>query len=261
MMRAVTAGRRRSVAVLVAALAAIATAFATPAQAEAPKAASFDVLQLNLCNGGFAHCYSAGRSVDSAIAAIRQRRPDVVTLNEVCAPDITRLTHETGYAGEFTPIGSKVTGAPQPCSEGRGDYGVAVLAHPDQGSLVDGLVEKQFAAQDGGKEARVLLCAPFSQFAACTGQLSMDGNVAAQQCVELAQAAAGLGAATLLGGDLNLAEGGNPDVRACVPQGWYSKGDGTMQHVFATGAFGFERTENLPIEGSDHPGFLVELAR
>ncbi|GAA2816247.1 endonuclease/exonuclease/phosphatase family protein [Saccharopolyspora taberi] len=263
MMRAVTAGRRRSAALwTAAALAAFVTAFAPQASAQqAPKAASFDVLQLNLCNGGFANCYSAGRSVDSAIEAIQQRRPDVVTLNEICAPDITRITHETGYQGEFTPIGSKVTGAPQPCSEGRGDYGVAVLAHPDHGAIGEGKIERQFTAQDGGKEARVMLCAPFSNFAACTGYLSTNGKVASEQCGELAQAATGFGASTVVGGDLNLAEGGNPDVRACVPDGWYSKGDGTMQHVLATNAFTFERSENLPVEGTDHPGFLVETVR
>lgn len=263
MMRAVTAGRRRSVALCAAALLAVfVTAFGSQAGAQqAPKAASFDVLQLNLCNGGFAQCYSAGTAVDSAIAAIQQRRPDVVTLNEICAPDITRITHETGYQGEFTPIGSKVTGAPQPCSDGRGDYGVAVLAHPDHGAIGGTVVERQFVAQDGGKEARVLVCAPFSSFAACTGFLSVDAKVASDQCKELTQVAAGFAPKTLLAGDLNLAEGGDPDVRSCVPTGWFSKGDGGVQHVFATNSFTFERAENLPVEGTDQPGLLVETAR
>ena len=63
MERAVRSRRRsagRALAVLVALAGLLIPA--APAQAAGP----FDVLQLNLCDGGFAPCYSAGRSVDSA---------------------------------------------------------------------------------------------------------------------------------------------------------------------------------------------------
>src|SRR5581483_6694532 len=47
-------------------------------------------LQFNLCDSGLAACYT-GRSVAVAAAVIRQQRPDIVTLNEVCRPDVSEL--------------------------------------------------------------------------------------------------------------------------------------------------------------------------
>jgi hypothetical protein len=255
MVRITRAGRTAAV------LAALTTLF-VPMTSQARAAGSFDVLQLNLCHSGLADCFVGGdTSVDSAIAAIKSKRPDVVTLNEVCASDITKLVHETGYGWTFAPVGNKGSSGPYQCSDGRGDYGVAILSHPDRGAVGDNVVRKQYAAQDGGNEQRVLLCAPYSDFAACTTHLSADnGDVAAKQCAELTGVAGGFGGSTVIGGDFNLTYGGSPNVQGCVPSGWFRKGDGSVQHVFATDArFDFERTENLPIDGTDHPGFLVEL--
>jgi hypothetical protein len=259
------AGLRRSAALWAAAaltaLAAVALPTLSAAHAQAPAGKSFDVLQLNLCNSGFTDCYSAGKSVDSAIAVIQQRRPDVVTLNEICAQDITRMTNETGYLWEFTPVGDKTTGSPYACKEGRGDYGVAILSHPDLGA-VGGAVERQYTAQDGSNEQRVLLCVPYSKAAACTTHLSAnDGQIASEQCRELSGIATALGAESVIGGDLNLISGGNPDVQGCVPDGWYRKDDGSVQHVLAMNIFQFEHAETIPIDGTDHPGLLVETAR
>ncbi|MGW3471212.1 hypothetical protein ACWDKQ_22755 [Saccharopolyspora sp. NPDC000995] len=101
-------GLRRSAAMwMAAALTALAAVAVPVAQAQAPAAKHFDVLQLNLCNSGFADCCSAGKAVNSAIALIQRRRPDVVTLNESCARDITLMTRETGYLWEFAPAGDK----------------------------------------------------------------------------------------------------------------------------------------------------------
>ncbi|MGP4021633.1 endonuclease/exonuclease/phosphatase family protein [Saccharopolyspora sp. 5N708] len=241
-----------------AALAAFAAVAIPVAHAQTPTARSFDVLQLNLCNSGFEDCYSAGKSVDSAIAMIQQRRPDVVTLNEICARDITRMTNETGYLWEFTPVGDKTTGSPYACGDGRGDYGIAILTHPDLGAAGTP-VERQFAAQDDGNEQRVLLCVPYSKAAACTTHLAANNaQIAAEQCRELSGIATALGAETVIGGDLNLLSGGIPDVQACVPDGWYRKDDGSVQHVFAMNTFQFERAEMLPVDGTNHPGLLIE---
>ncbi|GAA0507405.1 hypothetical protein GCM10011581_20870 [Saccharopolyspora subtropica] len=253
---------RRSAALwVVAALAAVATVALPAAHAQAPAARSFDVLQLNLCHSGSADCSSDGRAVDSAIALIQQRRPDVVTLNEVCASDITRMTSETGYLWEFTPAGDESTGGPRACRDGRGDYGIAVLAHPDLGAG-GAPIERQYAAQDATTEQRVLLCVPFSTVAACTTHLSAtDARVAAEQCRELSGVATALNAETVVAGDFNLVSGGSPDVQECVPNGWYRKDDGSVQHVLAMDVFHFRRAETLPVDGSDHPGLLVETDR
>lgn len=251
--------RRSTVLWAVAVLAAAVSAVLPTAHAQAPR--SFDVLQLNLCNSGDEACFSGGRSVDAAIEAIHQRRPDVVTLNEVCASDITRMTAETDYRWEFTPAGDAGTGDPARCQDGRGDFGVAILTHPDVGAPGEP-VEQQFAAQDGSGVQRVLLCVPYSQVSACTAHLSeTDGQVAADQCHELTGIATALGAQAVLGGDLSLVSGGAPDVRTCVPEGWYAKDDGSVQHVFAMNAFHFEQVETLPIDGTDHPGLLVQTTR
>jgi hypothetical protein len=254
--------RLRPMTALGVAVSAFALVF-TPASAPRAQAAtSFDVLQLNLCNSGFADCYASGKSVDSAINAIKTKRPGVVTINEVCAQDITRMAQETTYRWAFAAAGNKGSGGPYQCSDGRGDYGIAILSHPDNGAAGQS-VKKQYSAQDGGNEQRVMLCAPYSRFSACTTHLSADdGAVAAKQCKELTDVATGLGTATVIGGDFNLSYGGNPNVQDCVPTGWFRKGDDSVQHVFATDQhFDFERTEKLSIEGTDHPGFLVELTR
>ncbi|PKW13392.1 endonuclease/exonuclease/phosphatase family protein [Saccharopolyspora spinosa] len=255
-------GLRRSAAMWVAAALTVLAAVAVPvAQAQAPAAKPFDVLQLNLCNSGFADCYSAGKAVNSAIALIQQRQPDVVTLNEICAQDITRMTRETGYLWEFTPVGDKSTGGPYTCKDWRGDYGIAILTHPDLGAAGEP-VERQYAAQDGSNEQRVLLCVPYSKVSACTTHLSAaDGRIAAEQCRELSGVAAALGAESVIGGDLNLVSGGNPDVQGCVPDGWYRKDDGSVQHVLAMDVFRFENAETIPVDGTDHPGLLVKTTR
>ncbi|WP_243790457.1 endonuclease/exonuclease/phosphatase family protein [Saccharopolyspora gloriosae] len=236
------------------------TGFAVPAFADTT-AEPFDVLQLNLCHSGVADCYTGDdTAVRSGIATVRQRTPDVVTLNEICAHDITTMTKETGYHAEFAAAGHR-DGGPYQCADDRGDYGVAILTHPDLGAPSGDVTERTYTAQDGGTEQRVMLCAPFSAISACTTHLSADApEIAGEQCRELMGAATGAGRPTVIGGDFNLSHGGTPDVQNCVPDGWFRKGDGSVQHVFANGDFGFERTENLPIEGTDHPGLLVELS-
>ncbi len=255
-------GHRAAVSVM-AGLAALAAALAPVSTAYAANGASFDVLQLNLCHSGAADCYTEGdQSISAAVAAIKDKRPDVVTLNEVCAPDITKMVHDTGYHAEFRAAGHKGSG-PYQCAGGRGDYGIGVLSHPDMGAPSGPVRSARFAVQDGGNEERVMLCVPYPNAAACTTHLSADdGQVAAKQCRELTGAATGMGIPAVIGGDLNLTHGGTPNVQDCVPRGWFRKGDGSVQHVFAPQVnFQFARTENLPIAGTDHPGFLVELTR
>lgn len=232
----------------------------SPQASAATQAKPFDVLQLNLCHSGLADCFSEGEAIDAAAATIKQQQPAVVTLNEVCAEDITKLTKATGYLWEFTPAGNSDTGEPYQCADGRGDYGIAILSHPEQGSGGKDIVEQQYTEQDGAVEQRVMLCVPYMNFSACTTHLSADNStIATKQCTELMDVATGLGNATVIGGDFNLTYGGRPDVQDCVPEGWFRKGDGSVQHVFATNSYQFEGTETLPLEGTDHPGLLVHL--
>lgn len=232
---------------------------AAPVAQPAPAATPFGILQLDLCRAGAAGCSSDETAVDASIAAIHQRTPKLVTLNEVCAHDITRMSGETGYHAEFTPA-VQAAGGPAPCADGRGDYGIAVLAHPDLGAVSSGITERVFTAQDGSDQRKVMLCAPFSGLAACTSQLSeADPAIAAKQCDELTGAASALSKPTVLGGDLRLRRGGDPDVTDCVPSGWWQTGDGATQHVLGTADYGLRGTEQLPVAGTDRSGLLVTL--
>lgn len=217
--------------------------------------ARFDVLQVNLCRNDDTGCRSTGDPVASAIDAMRRHQPDLVTLNEVCAHDITAILRQTSYQGEYTPV-RDASGGPVRCADGRGDYGIAVLAHPDQGAPGENVVERPFAAQDGGQQRRVLLCAPFSGFSACTTDLSPREDTARRQCGELADVASGYGERTVVGGDYRLQ---GPDVSGCVPRGWLRADDGAGQHVLATNFYQLGDSQNLPVPGTARPGLLVGL--
>ena len=148
-----TAGRVTNRSLLVAAvLAALVSAFAPAATPRAEAAGPFDVLQVNLCNSGVADCYTGGeRPVAATSAIIQERTPDVVTVNEVCAKDITRLARETGYHPEFVAAGDESTGQPYRCTEGRGDYGIATLTHPDLGAATGQVVHRDAVAVFDGQ--------------------------------------------------------------------------------------------------------------
>src|SRR3954454_22574834 len=73
----------------------------------ADTAASYTLLQMNLCLSGFGGCN--GRStypavVDEAVARIREVRPDAVTLSETCRGDVERIARRTGYRMRFSRI-------------------------------------------------------------------------------------------------------------------------------------------------------------
>jgi hypothetical protein len=63
----------------------------------------------------------------------------------------------------------------------------------------------------------------------------------------------------VVGGDLNLRFGGVPDVQACVPPGWYRKGDSAVQHILATDDLTFDSSQLLPMERTDHDAWTVRL--
>src|SRR2546428_12178225 len=106
--------RTKILGVLGALAAAVAgTVLATNADA-APSAQEFKLMQLNLCNSGIAPCYEKynkhSDSVGEAVELIRKYRPNVVTLNEVCAGDTAYIAQATGYVRDsrtFTTVHNK----------------------------------------------------------------------------------------------------------------------------------------------------------
>ncbi len=233
----------------------------------------FWVLQLNLCNSGIAKCFQGGAAVPEGAGVITSTAPDVVTLNEVCAPDVAQLA--TTLAGvyssstvvwAFKAARNRGTGGPFKCKNGT-DYGVGVVAHVPGTFNGAQTFSGIYANQDpGSSEERAWLCInAVGNFYACTTHLAAgNGPVALAQCKDLTnnlipavRAAGGGYAPTAIGGDFNLKFRGSPDVQSCVPGGYYRKGDGDVQHIFATTDLAFSSSRKINMSRTDHDAWFV----
>ena len=202
---------------------------ATPAPIPAP---TVRVLQLNLCSSGIAGCYT-GRSTEQAAAVIRAEAPDLVTLNEVCQDDVADLERALAAAvpdatvvSAFQPARNGRTGEPYRCRNGR-QYGIGLLSRwPSvSGSTAGGGI---YPAQDrDDPEERAWLCldaAATPPVAVCTTHLAYTKReVAGAQCRYLFETViAGIRARdgtapVVLGADLNLGNGDDPDLQGLPP--------------------------------------------
>lgn len=215
------------------------------------------VAQMNLCNSGMAACFSAGVAVDAAAARVRRLRPDLVAAQEVCRDDVAAGSGRLAVAMAevhgadrvavaFTPAVDLDTGGPYLCTNGE-PFGVAIVA---RGGAVD-LRSGRYASQDGRDEARVWTCAAVldGRLTACTTHLSTVRAVARRQCGELRALLRSpwVRPAAVVAGDLNLAAG------QCAPPGWAERGDGRVQHVFASPALRDAGGGTEPLPGTDHP--------
>ncbi|MCZ7422586.1 endonuclease/exonuclease/phosphatase family protein [Verrucosispora sp. WMMA2121] len=232
------------------------------------------VLQLNLCNSGMATgCYT-GRAVARATEVIRAEAPDVVTLNEICSGDVDTLervmtdVHAGTVVAAFQPARNGRTGEPYRCVNGQ-RYGVGVLTHiaaPDAGHEVHAGI---YPAQDpADPEQRAWLCVEArTLFFACTTHLAYaSSTLALAQCSHLVGTAIpqlhadGRYQPTVISGDLNLRQGGTPDVRSCVPADYRHRHDGGVQQFMATADLPIESTRSVSMERTtDHAAFLVTL--
>jgi hypothetical protein len=108
---------------------------------------------------------------------------------------------------------------------------------------------------------RVWACLPAGSLSACTTHLSArTGSVALAQCKELLGRAVGLPGPTVVSGDMNLRYQGSPNVQDCNPAGFYRKGDGNVQHVFASTSLTFVSGTTISMSGTtDHPAWLVTV--
>jgi endonuclease/exonuclease/phosphatase family metal-dependent hydrolase len=246
---------------------------ATPARA-AP--APIRVLQLNLCSSGIAGCYT-GRSTERAAAVIRAEVPDLVTLNEACQDDVADLERALADAvpgatvvSAFQAARDGRTGEPYRCRNGR-QYGIGLLSRWPSvpGSAGNSGI---YPAQDrDDPEERAWLCldaAADPPVAVCTTHLAYTKReVAGAQCRYLFETVIGGirtrdGAApVVLGGDLNLGSGDDPDLKACLPPGSALVDDGGQQHVISTPEYAVDDHRTIDLRGTtDHPGLLVTLA-
>jgi hypothetical protein len=237
-------------------LAAVVLLACAACQPAAPAAApTFTVLQLNLCDSGQAACYAGGAAVPEAAGVIRDTRPDVVTLNEICRRDLAALapsmpgTAYTAFQSVYDPAG----GGPYHCVNGD-DFGIGVIARVEPGAtpgVRGGRHPIQIARPD---ELRSWACVALPGRQVCVTHL-VDGHpdTALAQCRWLLDRVA---APAVVAGDLNLTERG---VAGCVPAGWSSRGDGGVQWVLASPDAVPSGTRRIPLRHTDHSGLLVTL--
>ena len=230
------------------------------------------LLQMNLCNSGIAGCFT-GRAVEEGAAVIRAEVPDVITLNEICGDDVAVLERALAEAApgastssHFQPARDRGTGGPYPCRDG-GQFGIGVVSQTSSAVASAGI----HPAQDPlDPEERAWLCLDTgagSALTACTTHLAYtDRSVAVAQCrylfddvvVEL-RARDGAGP-TVVGADLNLGPGDDPDFLGCLPDGFTDVGDHGRQQVVASPELVAADFRQVDMRGTtDHPAMLVTL--
>lgn len=227
----------------------------------ASAATTVKVLQLNICHSGIAGCYAGAEPVMAkAESVISSVRPQVLSVNEACSGDVARLRAAMGGAVATFVAAQHRDGTPVTCTNGQ-QYGNIVMVAT---ALAGGpAATGRYTAQDDSNEMRVWACLPAGALSACTTHLSArSGTVALAQCQELMSRAAGYAAVApaVVAGDLNLRYHGSPDAQSCNRTGFYRKGDGDVQHVFATTNLAFVSGTKIDMSGTtDHPGWLVTV--
>ncbi|GIF62385.1 hypothetical protein Ais01nite_04200 [Asanoa ishikariensis] len=222
--------------------------------AQAPQ--GLHVLQMNLCNSGWAGCYT-GRAVAEAAHVIAAERPDVVTLNEICRDDVDTLARAVGpsAAVSFQPAIDRRVGDPIHCRDGE-PYGIGLLVRRPTDRMGHG---DTYPIQDPvGPEGRAWLCAPAARgFIACTTHLvSTSPLIALAQCRHFfTTVATAFPGPVVVGGDFNLG-----DLSTCLPTAYADGSDGGLQHVAVAGAAGPGRRSVIDMAGTtDHPALSVTL--
>ncbi|MGW5561404.1 endonuclease/exonuclease/phosphatase family protein [Micromonospora sp. NPDC003944] len=268
---------RRALAVgcLLAAAALPGTPPAVPTDTtDTPQTTVLRMLQMNLCNSGRAGCYT-GRAMARAAEVITVEAPDLVTLNEICANDLATLhrVFRAAHPGRtvvaaFQAAGDRPSGDDTRCRNGR-RFGIGLLTHVPTTATRRTVYAGTHPTQDlADPEERAWLCVDVDgTLLACTTHLSASGyRVALSQCEHLLGTilpAIGRDAGhvpTVLGGDLNLRAGHDPDVRACTPPGHQRLDDGRLQHITATSDVTLCCRTLVPMQGvTDHPALLATL--
>ncbi len=223
----------------------------------ASAATTVKVLQLNICHSGAAGCYAGAEPVMAkAVSVITANRPQVLSVNESCAGDVGRLQAAMGDSRAMFVAAHRRDGTPVTCGNGQQYGNILIVVSALAGSSPQ---KGHYANQDGSNEMRAWACLPAGGVSACTTHLSArSGSVALAQCKELLTRAAGFGGPTVVSGDMNLRYQGSPNVQDCNPAGFYRKGDGGVQHVFASKSLTFVSTTKISMGNTtDHPAWLV----
>jgi hypothetical protein len=223
-------------------------------------ATTVKVLQLNICHSGIAGCYTGDAVLTKAVEVISATRPTVLSVNEACAGDVGPLRAAMGPAATMFVAAEHPDATPVICTNGEPFGNIVMVA----AALAGGRgLSGRYPAQYTSDEMRVWACLPAGALTACTTHLSSrNGSTAITECAELmsravAQAAT---APVIVSGDMNLRYQGKPNVQDCNRTGFFRKGDGDVQHVFATTNLTFVDGTRISMSGTtDHPAWLVTL--
>jgi hypothetical protein len=232
-------------------------------------------LQFNLCNSGIAPCFT-GRSVSTAAGVIRDERPTIVTLNEVCENDLPALEQAMPVTGgarvvsAFKAARDRDTHESIRCLNGA-RYGIGVLASIPASVSTPQVYGGIYSTQDlADPEERVWACidVPTAYFACTTHAADGDTTVTLAQCRYFLSSAVPIirahdpGVPVILGADLNLPAGGRPSPESCVPPGYVRADDGARQDVVTSPEFAVLSRTVIDMHGTtDHPGLFVVLTR
>ncbi len=249
---------------------------ATSTATDAVPVAPVRVLQMNLCNSGFAPCFT-GRAVAQAATVIQAEIPDLVTVNEICEGDLPTLQQALAEAvpdgdvvSAFQGARNRYTGDVYRCRNGQA-YGIGLVSRWPSvpGTAAGGGI---YPSQDtDDDEERAWLClgvAASPAMTVCTTHLADTKlEVAAAQCAYVfGTVIADLRESdpvmpVVLGGDLNLGSGDSAPVRSCLPAASAVADDGGVQLVVATPEYVVTGSQRIDMGGAtDHPGLLVTLA-
>ncbi len=233
--------------------------------AAASAGTTITVLQLNICHGGMAGCYRGDAALTKAAEVIRSSRPQVLSVNEACAGDIDRLRPAMGPARALFVAARNLDGTPTRCRDGRQQYGNIIMVAARFGGTTEesGMYRAQYTAADGHLELRSWACLPSPTLSACTTHLSSDDDrTALAQCQDLMRRVAGYPRPATVAGDFNLDDRGSPGMRDCDPTGFSRRGDGGVQHLYASDDLAYVTTTKIDMMGTtDHPGLLATLRR
>jgi hypothetical protein len=236
------------------------TLLTTPVVAATPFGTALSVLQLNICHSGIADCYTGDAVLTKAVEVIADLRPTVLSVNEACEGDVSPLRAAFGPAATMFVAAEHDDGSPVTCTNGESFGNVVMVAAALAGGPGD---SGHYTEQDTENEHRGWACLPAGKLTACTTHLSSHGpDIALAECKELMSRVAPLrrAAPIVVAGDLNLRHAGSPNVQACNLPYFYRKGDGAVQHVFASTDLSFVAVAAIPMSGTtDHPALLLSL--
>lgn len=236
---------------------------AVPSATATSAGATITVLQLNICHGGMNHCYRDDAVLTKATDVIRSSKPQVLSVNEACSGDIDRLRPAMGPARALFVAARNLDGTPTLCRGGNQQYGniIMVAARFAGTTEQSGVYNAQYTAADGHKELRSWACLPAPTLSACTTHLSSDhAPTALAQCQDLMRRAARYPRPTIVVGDFNLHNQDSPSMQDCDPTGFSRRGDGTVQHLYASNDLAYSTTTKIDMmDTTDHPGLLITL--